>query len=134
MNFNQIDTTLLKNSILRCIDSINHSSSEEILSEIQSANIWNTLSRDNFKNSLEKMINADYKKLENKLNKTLESIEIIEKYRNISIEIDESKILLNELMLDYENNIEQIDMLNKEIDSKEVELLKIKNTLESYLD
>ena len=57
MNYNEIDTSLLKNSILKCIDSVKHSSSDEILSGISNGNIWNSNSKNSFKSSLEVLIN-----------------------------------------------------------------------------
>lgn len=134
MNYNEIDTSLLKNSILKCIDSVKHSSSDEILSGISNSNIWNSNSKNSFKSSLEVLINKDYKKLEDELKKIFDSVDFIDNYNNLDKEIILKKEQIQSLSLDYEKNINEITILENEVKAKEVELLKIKNKLETLIN
>lgn len=143
MDYNDLDTTLLKNSINQCINSINFKNIEKILQDINDNGIWNTKSREKFKNDLNMFINNDYKKLQNNLNEFMEITNQIDKYKNKSNEINK----IDNLLIDLNN---KIDTNNKNIDKDKIkenindskkqnenslnELLKIKNQIERLLN
>lgn len=162
MNFENIDTNLLRNSINQCIESINYTNSEQIINSIMDDNTWGTLSRDNFRRALETLINEDYKNLEMKLKQFLEAVDVIEKYKEKNSDLTSQSTLINELneklelaeenyssfktsnnletneALEVSNEIaslkEEISNNTKSMDSNEVELLKIKNKIESLIN
>lgn len=140
--FDDVDTQLLKNAINSCIESINYSKSEQIIADITNNSVWEASSRDNFKKSMEKLINVRYKNLENKLSDYLKLVEQIEKYKAISSDmaamqlelsaISESDIALNS-DTDTESNEKDVEKLDTDIKSSENELAVIKSTIESLL-
>lgn len=160
MNFENIDTNLLRNSVNQCLESINYNSSENILQNITDNNVWQTSSRDTLKKSLDTLVNKDFKELENKLRQVLEAADIIDKYKKTSSDLAASSLLISELNeklditekeylafksedLEKEEAInvkksiddikKQIEDATKTLNNNDVELLKMKNQIESLI-
>lgn len=140
MTFENIDTQLLKNAINSCIESIDYSKSNQMISDITNNNVWQTSSRDNFKRSLENLVNVKYKNLEDKLRGYLKLVLEMEKYMEVSGDIASMQLklqMLNDELagINEENNNIQSDItkLNSSIQSKENELAVLKGTMESLL-
>lgn len=135
MAFENINTELLKNALNNCINSINYSSSKQILDDIQGNNVWVCASRDNFKNALEKLINVRYKELEDKLKQYCALVDQIEKYKQV---LDNNASLQAQLQaLDIENNesstLNEVSSINSKINNNDVMLANIKGNIESLL-
>ncbi len=135
MAFENINTELLKNALNNCINSINYSSSRQILDDIQGNNVWVCASRDNFKNALEKLINVRYKELEDKLKQYCTLVDQIEKYKQV---LDNNASLQAQLQaLDIENNesstLNEVSSINSEINNNDIMLANIKGNIESLL-
>ena len=135
MAFENINTELLKNALNNCINSINYSSSKQILDDIQGNNIWVCASRDNFKKALEKLINVRYKELENKLKQYCTLVDQIEKYKQV---LDNNATLQAQLQaLDVEDSesatLNEISSINSKINSNDIMLANIKGNIESLL-
>ena len=97
MAFENVNVSSLKNSINSCIDSINYSSSKEIIGKISSNNIWQTSSRDNFKRALTKLVDVRYKNLEKKLKDYLKIADMIEEYQKLSNNQSASQLKLAQI-------------------------------------
>ena len=135
MAFENINTELLKNALNNCINSINYSSSKQILDDIQGNNIWVCASRDNFKKALEKLINVRYKELESKLKQYCTLVDQIEKYKQV---LDNNATLQAQLQaLDVEDSesttLDEISSINSKINSNDIMLANIKGNIESLL-
>lgn len=153
MTFDNVNTEILKNAINNCINSINYSSSNQIITDITNNGIWSSSSRDNFKRSMETLVSVRYKELENKLKDYLNLVNLIEKYKTVSGNISNMQMQLamfndelsivnqnisnDSVSLENNNQISEInckiDALNKNIGSEEIKLASLKGAIESLL-
>lgn len=160
MAFENVNVSSLKNSINSCIDSINYSSSKEIIEKISSNNIWQASSRDNFKRALTKLVDVRYKNLEKKLKDYLKITDMIEEYQKLSNNQSASQLKLaqinaqinetSDFIKNYNNTTGNADELNtkksnlnklvaqkesikKNINGNDTSLATIKSNIENLL-
>ncbi len=160
MAFENVNVSSLKNSINSCIDSINYSSSKEIIGKISSNNIWQASSRDNFKRALTKLVDVRYKNLEKKLKDYLKIADMIEEYQKLSNNQSASQLKLaqinaqinetSDFIKNYNNTTGNADELNtkksnlnklvaqkesikKNINGNDTSLATIKSNIENLL-
>ena len=86
MAFENVDVSSLKNALTQCKNSINHSTTDELLNNVSNSSIWKTSSQTNLKNSLSKFKNERYKNLEDKIDSYFNIVSYIEKYQNLQKE------------------------------------------------
>lgn len=91
MAFESVNVTSLRNALNQCKNTINHSSTTELITSISNTSVWQSSSQKKLKTALTKLENERYKDLENKINKYLEVVSYIERYKelqreNISLE------------------------------------------------
>lgn len=87
MAFENINVSSLKNSLLSCKNSLNHSVSKNLIGEISNSNVWQSDSKNTLKTALEKLNNVRYKELEEKLDVCLNITSYIEEYKALQDEI-----------------------------------------------
>lgn len=86
MAFENVDVSSLKNALTQCKNSINHSTTDELLNNVSNSSIWKTSSQTNLKNALSKFKNERYKNLEDKIDSYFNIVSYIEKYQNLQKE------------------------------------------------
>ena len=86
MAFENIDVSSLKNAIISCKNSLNHSTSQNLISQISESGIWQSDSQKKLINALEKLNNVRYKELETKLNNYLGMVSLIEEHQTLEKE------------------------------------------------
>lgn len=86
MAFENIDVFSLRNALTQCKNSINHNTTDELISNISNTSIWQTSAQTNLKNALTKFKNERYKNLEDKINSYFTIVSYIEKYQNLQKE------------------------------------------------
>lgn len=86
MAFENVDVSSLRNALTQCKNSINHSTTDELMNNISNASVWQTSAQTNLKNALTKFENKRYKNLENKINDYFNIVSYIEKYQNLQKE------------------------------------------------
>jgi septal ring factor EnvC (AmiA/AmiB activator) len=142
MAFEEVNVSLIKNSINNSLTSINYNSSKEILDKITNNDVWSTASRDNFKKALSNLVNVKYKELEEKLNSLLLITNKIEEYQELAKLNAENQTKLNEINLkisELENELdsssfqEEIEGINSSILENETKMEVIINTINNNL-
>ena len=86
MAFENVDVSSLKNALTQCKNSINHSTTDELLNNVSNSSIWKTSSQTNLKNALSKFKNERYKNLEDKIDSYFNIVSYIDKYQNLQKE------------------------------------------------
>lgn len=86
MAFENVDVSSLRNALTQCKNSINHSTTDELMNNISNASVWQTSAQTNLKNALTKFGNERYKNLEDKINSYFTIVSYIEKYQNLQKE------------------------------------------------
>lgn len=91
MAFENVNVSSLKNALTQCKNSIDHSTTDELINNISNASVWQTSAQTNLKNALTKFGNERYKNLEDKINSYFDVVSYIEEYQtlqeeNISLE------------------------------------------------
>lgn len=86
MAFENVDVSSLRSALTQCKNSINHSTTDELMNNVSNASVWQTSAQTNLKNALTKFGNERYKNLENKINSYFTIVSYIEKYQNLQKE------------------------------------------------
>lgn len=87
MAFENVDVSSLRNALTQCKNSINHSTTDELMNNVSNISVWQTSAQTNLKNALTKFENERYKNLEDKINSYFTVASHIEKYQNLQKEI-----------------------------------------------
>lgn len=87
MAFENINVSSLKNALMSCKNSLNHSVSRNLIGEISNSSVWQSDSRNVLKQALEKLNNVRYKELEDKIDIYLNATSYIEEYKALQDEI-----------------------------------------------
>jgi len=86
MAFESVNVSSLRSALMQCKNSINHSTTNNLISSISNPNVWQSSSQTNLKNALTKLENERYKDLENKIDSYLVVVSYIERYKNLQSE------------------------------------------------
>ncbi len=86
MAFDNINVSSLKNALVQCKNSIDYSTTEELINNISNTSIWQSSSQTNLKNALIKLKDERYQELEEKINNYLEATSYIERYQDLEKE------------------------------------------------
>lgn len=86
MAFENVNVTSLRNALNQCKNSINHSTTDELIESISNTSVWQSSAQNTLKKALTKLDNERYKDLENKIDKYLELVDYIEKYKTLEQE------------------------------------------------
>ena len=84
MAFEDVDTSSLRNALKACKESIDYTSTNELISDISENNVWQTGSKDVLGKALQKLKNKRYKELEDKINNYLSLVTDIETYQSLA--------------------------------------------------
>ena len=79
MAFENVDVSSLRNALTQCKNSINHSTTNELMNNISNTSVWQASDQANLKKALTKLENERYKNLEDKINSLLNPQKIEEK-------------------------------------------------------
>lgn len=119
--FKEIDVSRLRNALNTCKDNLVCENSKEIMSNLNSNDIWQSMAKVTFLKGLDKEININYKELTAKINSYLETTNLIEQYQILEKETED---LFN--TINISGGIRQ-DLVNKlEANKRELENLKYK--------
>ena len=86
MAFESVNVSSLRSALMQCKNSINHSTTNNLISNISNPNVWQASSQTTLKNALTKLENERYKDLENKIDSYLVVVSYIERYKNLQSE------------------------------------------------
>lgn len=97
MAFENINVTSLKNALLQCKNSIDYSTTDEVIQNISSSTVWQSDTKNKLRETLGRLKNEKYKDLENLLNDYLYAVSYIDEYQelereNKSLEIEYSNL------------------------------------------
>lgn len=97
MAFENINVTSLKNALLQCKNSIDYSTTDEVIQNISSSTVWQSDAKNKLRETLGRLKNEKYKDLENLLNDYLYAVSYIDEYQelereNKSLEIEYSNL------------------------------------------
>lgn len=82
MAFENLNVDSLRSSLNSCKSSINHSITDEMISNVVNDNVWLCDSRNNLRNALSRLADI-YHQLENELNKHISTCNMIESYKKL---------------------------------------------------
>lgn len=86
MAYENVNVNSLKNAINSCINSLDCSRTKQIIGDLSNNNVWQSDSKKNLVNALEKLSNTRYKELKKKLKEYLNLVDDIEKYQKLEKE------------------------------------------------
>lgn len=100
MAYEEIDVMRLKNALITFKNSIDYSTSSNLLNSISNYSVWKSLSQTNLINSINKLINVRYYELNNEIDRYLQIVSKIEYYKslqesNYSLESEYSNLSKN---------------------------------------
>lgn len=144
MAFEQVDVNRLRNSLNACKNSINYSTSKDLISEISNTDVWISDSQKVLDKALNKLVSVRYKQLEQQLADYQSITNKIEEYQNLQKEnqkLHNENDVLRCSLYDYSNyhqiiNQEvqqQINNNNNKINSNNMMMSSIKNSISSLL-
>lgn len=88
MAYENVSVTSARSAINSCLDTLNCSKSEAILSGLDVSTYWNASSRSTFSKAIDLLINTKYSNLKAYLNKCLTNIDNIENYKEVQSDVD----------------------------------------------
>lgn len=97
MAFENIRVDSLREAINSCRDSIDHERTNQVITSITDANVWNTNSKIVLKDALEFLVNSKYQDLKNKLNAYVDIPGYIDQYNELKQEISNYRARISEL-------------------------------------
>ena len=95
MAYENVDVQSAKNAINEIKSSINYSNTNEIISELSNNGIWNANAKNNLKNALTKLVDENYKDLQNSLDNYLSILDNIYLYKQKQAEYNNIQNQLN---------------------------------------
>ena len=97
MAFENAYVNSIRYAISQCKNNIKHSDTENIITAIEGGNTISSSSQKRLANALRKLINEDYKELENKLDTYNSLVDYMEKYKNLQKENEDLRRTIRNL-------------------------------------
>lgn len=86
MAFENVNVSSLRSALNSCKNSINYSGTDSTINTISNNNNWNSISRNKFKDGLTHLVNVDYKRLKDTLDRYYQIVNYIEDYKELQSE------------------------------------------------
>lgn len=128
MAFENVNVTSLKNALIQCKNSIDHSTTNGLINDVSNSSVWECEAKNNLKSALEKLENERYKELEDKIDSYINVASDIEKYQKLEQENDTLQVkynnLSNKLYYKETKDVKTTDSDGNEITKKETKTKK----------
>ena len=128
MAYENVDVDRAKNAINNCLNSIKHTASSNMITDLPSNNNWVAESKSTFVGALDKLVNTRYSELETYLKKCLQTLDKISSYKSLQSQNATLNSQINSKTTEYNNTKYKYNKLD---DKTTTEAKNLKSKMES---
>lgn len=98
MAFERVDVVRLRTALNNCVSSLSKQEEQQITNSCVNAQVWQSTSRDHWKQAMEQLTNVDYVAIEEELKKGFRVADLIEKYQQYQESVREMEERVERLL------------------------------------